>query len=106
MRSESSSVAGWLVPARRTCSRKLSSPSASIVQTSTPACAKASDRHSPTGPAPTTITRSDSLCMIARAFSFVLDAESRRALGLLPLPLVVLGVVTARDRGCLLALYN
>src|SRR5262249_6635508 len=52
-----SKVAGWFVPARGTCSRKLSSPSASIRQTRTPACANASDRQSPTGPAPTTITR-------------------------------------------------
>src|ERR1700730_161313 len=57
MRSSSSKVAGWFVPARGTCSRKLSSPSASIRQTCTPACASASDRQSPTGPAPMTITR-------------------------------------------------
>src|SRR6516164_6088754 len=66
MRSSSSKVAGWFVPARGTCSRKLSSPSASIRQTCTPACAKTSDRQSPTGPAPTTITWSDFLCMVAR----------------------------------------
>src|SRR5262245_48696065 len=58
MRANSSNVAGWLVPARGTCSRKLCSPSASITQTRTPACARASDRQSPTGPAPMTITRS------------------------------------------------
>src|SRR5919197_1590736 len=63
MRSNSSSVAGWLVPARGTCSRKLSSPSCSIRQSSMPCCASASDRQSPTGPAPTTITRLDVLCM-------------------------------------------
>src|SRR5947209_9846283 len=57
MRSSSSKVAGWFVPARGTCSRKLSSPSASIRHTCTSACANASDRQSPTGPAPTTITR-------------------------------------------------
>src|SRR4051812_42854127 len=63
IRSNSSSVAGWLVPARGTWSRKLSSFSASISTTRTPACASASDRHSPTGPAPMTITRSDALSM-------------------------------------------
>src|SRR6516165_3020155 len=57
MRSSSSKVAGWFVPARGTCSRKLSSPSASTRHTCTSACASASDRQSPTGPAPTTITR-------------------------------------------------
>src|SRR5688572_24770764 len=63
MRSNSSSVAGWLVPARGTCSRKLSSPSASTNETLTPCCASASDRQSPTGPAPMTTTRSDCLFM-------------------------------------------
>src|SRR4051794_32625830 len=63
MRANSSSVAGWLVPARGTCSRKLSSPSASIRQTRMPSCASASDRQSPTGPAPITITRSDVVSM-------------------------------------------
>src|SRR5216684_1615038 len=57
MRSNSSSVAGWLVPARGTCSRKLSSPSASTTQTGMSFCASASDRQSPTGPAPITTTR-------------------------------------------------
>src|SRR6266511_874792 len=64
MRSSSSKVAGWFVPARGTCSRKLSSPSASIRQTCTPACANASDRQSPTGPAPTTITRLEVLSIL------------------------------------------
>src|SRR5262245_2761005 len=64
MRSSSSKVAGWFVPARGTCSRKLSSPSASIRQTCTPACASASDRQSPTGPAPTTITRLEALSIL------------------------------------------
>src|SRR4029450_9520532 len=64
MRSSSSKVAGWFVPARGTCSRKLSSPSASIRQTCTPACANASDRQSPTGPAPTTITRLEGLSIL------------------------------------------
>src|SRR5215211_7018234 len=59
MRSRNSSVAGWLVPARGTCSRKLSSPSVSIRQTRISSCANASDRHRPTGPAPMTITRSE-----------------------------------------------
>src|SRR5215208_1650771 len=59
MRSRNSSVAGWLVPARGTCSRKLSSPSVSIRQTRISSCANASDRHRPTGPAPMTITRPD-----------------------------------------------
>src|SRR5215475_7575017 len=77
MRSSSSKVAGWFVPARGTCSRKLSSPSASIRQTCTPACAIASDRHSPTGPAPTTITRLEA-SMLARWVC--------RELGELPLP--------------------
>src|SRR5262245_28217176 len=63
IRSNSSSVAGWLVPARGTCSRKLSSPSVSTRQTRTPACASVSDRHSPTGPAPMTITRLEGLAM-------------------------------------------
>src|SRR6478672_13634338 len=63
MRSSSSSVAGWLEPARGTWSRKLSSLSISIRTTETPACASASDRQSPTGPAPMTIMRSDALSM-------------------------------------------
>src|SRR5262249_59521800 len=50
-------VGGWLGPAGGTCSRNVSSPSASIKQTCPPACASASDRQSPTGPAPITITR-------------------------------------------------
>src|SRR5262245_46542641 len=69
MRSSSSKVAGWFVPARGTCSRKLSSPSASIRQTCTPACAIASDRYSPTGPAPTTITRLEVLLSILQSWS-------------------------------------
>src|SRR5215470_17357285 len=77
MCSSSSKVAGWFVPARGTCSRKLSSPSASIRQTCTPACANASDRQSPTGPAPTTITRLEA-SMLARWVC--------RELGGLPLP--------------------
>src|SRR5918993_1682445 len=60
MESSISSVAGWLVPARGTCSRKLCSPSCSTRHTGMPACAKASDRHRPTGPAPMTTTRSES----------------------------------------------
>src|SRR3954452_10852666 len=63
MRSNSSRVAGWLVPARGTCSRKLSSLSVSMRTTRTPACASVSERQSPTGPAPMTITRSDALSM-------------------------------------------
>src|SRR5262249_6283765 len=86
MRSSSSRVAGWFVPARGTCSRKLSSPSASIRQTCTPACANASDRQSPTGPAPTTITWSDFFCIMV--------CGSCRELGLLPLP-----VLTGRGLG-------
>src|SRR5262245_65832762 len=77
MCSSSSKVAGWFVPARGTCSRKLSSPSASIRQTCTPACANASDRQSPTGPAPTTITRLE---------AFMLARWVCRELGGLPLP--------------------
>src|SRR5262245_38497626 len=61
MRSNISSVAGWLVPARGTCSRKLSSPSVSTNVTGTSSCASASERHKPTGPAPMTTTRSDLL---------------------------------------------
>src|SRR5207253_2648626 len=45
--------------ARGTCSRKLSSPSASTRSTRAPSCASTSDRQSPTGPAPTMITRSE-----------------------------------------------
>src|SRR5689334_878069 len=55
--SNSSSVAGWLVPARGTCSRKLSSPSASTTVTGISCCASRSARQSPTGPAPMTTTR-------------------------------------------------
>src|SRR5580700_10503679 len=63
MRSYISKVAGWLVPARGTCSRKLSSPSASMRVTGTPSLASASDTQRPTGPAPMTMTRSDE-CVI------------------------------------------
>src|SRR5215471_18829570 len=69
MRSSSSKVAGWFVPARGTCSRKLSSPSASIRHTCTSACANAGDRQSPTGPAPTTITRLEVLLSILESWS-------------------------------------
>src|ERR1700745_2299403 len=65
MRSSCSKVAGWFVPARGTCSRKLSSPSASIRHTCTSACANASDTQTPPGPAPTTITRLEA-SMLAR----------------------------------------
>src|SRR5215216_6911496 len=61
MRSNISSVAGWFVPARGTCSSRLWSPSCSIRHTGMPACASASARHSPTGPAPPTTTRSSVL---------------------------------------------
>src|SRR5262249_10285534 len=69
MRSSSSKVAGWFVPARGPCPRKLSSPSHSTRTTCTPACAAASDRHSPTGPAPTTITRLEVLLSILESWS-------------------------------------
>src|SRR5438105_2909377 len=66
MRSNISSVAGWFVPARGIWSRKLSSRNCSIRQTFTPACASASDRQRPTGPAPMMTMRSDVVAMSAR----------------------------------------
>src|SRR5215510_10261855 len=58
MRSKNSSVVGWLEPARGTWSRKFSSVIDSMTVTAMSCCAKASARHRPTGPAPTTTTGS------------------------------------------------
>src|SRR6516162_1337588 len=110
MRSSSSKVAGWFVPARGTCSRKLSSPSASIRQTCTPACANASDKQSPTGPAPTTITCSDFLYMVAyvprtrsapspRSYGERGGVRGLRLHGARKLPLTRLAAVAALPRG-------